>query len=368
MDMGFVQFRLILLTFSIALLCMATACEKSHEVRSSAVPSGISKNEESKGDKVPHKKKIKIGFSMDTLEEERWLKDRDLFKEAVENLGAEVEILAANGDDALQISQAETLISQGVDLLVVVPHNAEATAAIVKKAHLAGIKVISYDRLVKNADIDLYISFDNEKVGELQAEAITSLVPKGKYVYIGGAITDNNAILLKKGVFNVLQPYIDRGDITVVYDQWTQDWLPANAFTNMQAALKANKNQIDAVIAANDATAGAVIKALKAQGLDGKIPVAGQDAELAAAQRIVEGTQTMTVYKPIKVLADAAAKIAVKMAKGEEVPAGKRVNNGKIEVPSVLLMPTAVNQSNMDETIIRDGFHSREDVYRNVGK
>lgn len=368
MDLSVVQARLIWLIFTIAILCMATACEREHEVRGTAVSTEISQNEDIDVDKMTSSDKIKIGFSMDTLEEERWLKDRDLFKEAVEKLGAEVEILAANGDDALQISQAETLISQGVDLLVVVPHNAEATAAIVNKAHLAGIKVISYDRLIKNADIDLYISFDNKKVGELQAETITKLAPKGKYVYIGGAVTDNNAHLFKKGVFNVLQPYIDRGDITVVYDQWTENWTPTNAFKNMQAALKANHNQIDAVIAANDATAGAVIKALAEQGLEGKIPVAGQDAELAAAQRIVEGTQTMTVYKPIRVLAKEAARIAVKMAKGENVFAGKRVNNGKIEVPSVLLLPTAVNQSNIDSTIIRDGFHSKEEVYKNEGR
>jgi D-xylose transport system substrate-binding protein len=364
MDRGFIQVRLILFLFIMALLCMATACEKGNEVRESVVPKETAQTEVTNGGTSISNEKIKIGFSMDTLEEERWLKDRDLFKEEVEKLGAEVEIMAANGDDALQISQAETLISQGVDLLVVVPHNAEATAAIVDKAHLAGIKVISYDRLIKNADIDLYISFDNEKVGEMQAEAITKLVPKGKYVYIGGAVTDNNAHLFKKGVFNVLQSYIDRGDITVVYDQWTENWAPTNAFKNMQAALIANHNQIDAVIAANDATAGAVIKALEAQGLAGKIPVAGQDAELAAAQRIVKGTQTMTVYKPIKVLTKESAKIAVKMAKEEKVFTGKRVNNGKIEVPSILLLPTAVNKSNMDMTIIKDGFHSWEDVYK----
>ncbi|OLS39249.1 D-xylose ABC transporter substrate-binding protein [Bacillus sp. MRMR6] len=341
-----------------ALLGVTAACEKGDEIPEPAVSPGISQEANQAVEAM-----IKIGFSMDTLEEERWLKDRDLFKEAVEGLGAEVEILAANGDDALQISQAETLISQGVDLLVVVPHNAEATAAIVNKAHLAGIKVVSYDRLIKNADIDLYISFDNEMVGELQAREITELVPKGKYVYIGGAETDNNAHLFKKGVFNVLEPYIDRGDITIVYDQWTENWTPANAYKNMLDALKANDNQIDAVIAANDATAGAVIEALAAHGLAGKIPVAGQDAELAATQRIVQGTQTMTVYKPINVLAKEAAEIAVKMAKGEAVVAGSRVNNGKIEVPSLLLFPIAVNKSNIDETVIRDGFHSREQVY-----
>ncbi|KAA0544063.1 D-xylose ABC transporter substrate-binding protein [Bacillus sp. BGMRC 2118] len=309
---------------------------------------------------------IKIGFSMDTLLEERWIKDRDLFKKSIEALGAEVEILAAKGDDAVQIAQAETLINQGVDLLVIVPHNAEATAAIVSKAHLAGIKVIAYDRLVKNANIDLYVSFDNEKVGELQAEAITDLVPKGKYVYIGGAETDYNAHLFKKGVFNVLQPLIDKGDISVVYDQWTKDWTPFNAYENMLAALKANHNQIDAVIAANDATAGGVIRALDKEGLLGKVPVAGQDADLAAAQRIVEGTQTMTVYKPIEALSREAASLAVKLAKGEEIKTTRTMNNGKIEVPSVLLLPIRVDISNINDTIIADGFHSKEDVYQNV--
>jgi D-xylose transport system substrate-binding protein len=312
---------------------------------------------------VPNEDRIKIGFSMDTLEEERWLRDRDLFKTAVENFGAEVEILAANGDDALQVLQAETLISQGVDLLVVVPHNAEAAATIVKKAHLAGIKVLSYDRLIKNADIDLYVSFDNERVGELQAESITKLVPKGKYVYIGGADTDNNAHLLKKGVFNVLQPLIDNGDITVVYDQWTKNWLPSNAYANMQEALNANGGKIDAVIAANDATAGMAIQVLMEAGIAGDIPVAGQDAELAATQRIVEGTQTMTVYKPIPTLAEEAARLAVAMARGEYIDIDRKVNNGKVEVSSVLLSPIAVNRENIDETVIADGFHLEEDVY-----
>lgn len=309
---------------------------------------------------------IKIGLSMDTLQEERWQKDRDLFVAAAEKLGATVDVQAANSDDAKQIAQAENLISQGVDVLVVIPHNADATAAIVEKAHEAGIKVLAYDRLIKNSDLDLYVSFDNERVGEMQAEAIVKLVPKGKYVYIGGSETDNNAHLFKQGAFNILQPYIDSGDIEVVYDQFTKDWNPSNALANMENALTANNNQIDAVVAANDGTAGGVIQALAAQGLAGKIPVSGQDAELAASQRIVEGTQTMTVYKPIKALAETAAELAVKMAKGEELGADKVVNNGKIDVPSVLLDPISVDKTNIDDTVIADGFHSREDVYKNV--
>jgi D-xylose transport system substrate-binding protein len=306
---------------------------------------------------------IVIGFSLATLQEERWQRDRDMFVAAAEKLGAKVEVQAANNDEAKQIAQAENLISQGVDVLVVVPQNAEATASIVEKAHEAGIKVLAYDRLIRNADVDLYVSFDNERVGEMQAEAIVKLVPKGKYVYIGGAETDNNAHLFKKGAFNILQPLIDKGDIEVVYDQWTRDWNPANALANMENALTANNNQIDAVVAANDGTAGGVIQALAAQGLAGKVPVSGQDAELAAIKRIVEGTQTMTVYKPIRALAEKAAELAVQLAKGESVETNATVNNGKIDVPSVLLDPIAVDKTNIEETIIADGFHSREDIY-----
>lgn len=359
-----VVIRLIIVLF--ALNVILASCDKPNQKLDEALNTPELSQDESEEKTSPNTEKIRIGFSMDTLEEDRWIRDRDLFKEAIEALGAEVVIMEANGDDALQIAQAETLISQGVDLLVVVPHNAYATSAIVNKAHSAGIKVISYDRLIKNANIDLYVSFDNELVGELQAKAITELVPRGKYVYIGGAVTDNNAHLFRKGVYNVLQPLIDNGDITVVYDQWTTDWNPANAYLNMKAALEANNNQIDAVIAANDATAGGVIEALTEQGLAGKIPVAGQDADLAALQRIVEGTQTMTVYKSITKLTEAAAQLAIDLAKGNEIEADRKITNGKTEVPSVLLSPVAVNKENIAETIIADGFHSRKDIYKNI--
>jgi len=373
--------RLLVLGLLLMLVCIATACDNGNGGSSRSLTgqvatkgtgeaagfnTGVSAvdNGGSVNDKM--KKRIRIGFSMGTLLEERWQKDRDLFKAAAEALGAEVVIMAADGDDAHQILQVEMMISQGIDILVIVPQNADTTAAIVQKAHAFGVKVLSYDRLVKNSNIDLYVSFDNEQVGELQAQAITRLVPKGKYVYIGGADTDNNAHLFKKGVFNVLQPLIDRGDITIVYDQWTKDWTPVHALENMMDALSANGSDIDAVIAANDATAGGVVEALQLRGLAGKIPVAGQDADLAAAQRIVEGLQTMTVYKPIKQLADKAAALAVRLARGESIGADRKVNNGKIEVPSVLLSPIAVDKSNIDDTIIADGFHSRDDVYRSV--
>lgn len=311
--------------------------------------------------------KIVIGMSMDTLKEERWQKDRDIFTEKVQELGGEVKVLAANGDDATQLSQAEQLISQGVDVLVVIAHNAEATAPIVEKAHKEGIKVIAYDRMINNAEVDYYISFDNVRVGELQAQAVTAAAQKGNIVYIGGADTDNNAHMFKEGAMNVLKPLEEKGDIKIVYDQFSKDWKPEEALKNMENALTANKNDVQGVVAANDATAGGAIQALTAQGMAGKVPVSGQDADLAAVQRIAEGTQLMTVYKPIKSIATKAAEMAVSAAKGENIGTDKTVNNGKIDVPSVLLDPIPVDKSSLN-TVIEDGFHKLEDVYKNVPK
>lgn len=310
--------------------------------------------------------KIKIGFAMDTLKEERWQRDRDLFKAKVESLGAECLVQACQGDDALQVSQAENLISQGVNLLVVVPHNAGAASTIVEMAHAANIPVISYDRLITDADVDLYISFDNVKVGELQAKYITGLVPKGNYAYIGGAPTDNNATLFRQGAMNIIQPLIDKGDIKLVTDQMSDDWKPEKAQANMENALTKNSNAIDAVVCANDGTAGGAIQALAEQKMDGKIPVSGQDAELAACMRIVEGKQAMTIYKPVKPLAEKAAQIAVEWANGTKPVADQKINNKKIDVPSILLEPVQVDKNNMKETVIADGWHKEEDVYKNV--
>ena len=340
--------------------CTPSSEEQDQANQQTNIVEADDENHENEGNE-----RLKIGLSMDTLEEERWEKDRDMFVEAIEALGAKIEVKTANGNDALQISQAETLISQGIDLLVLVPHNAEAAATIVGKAQMAEIPVISYDRLVKNANIDLYISFDNEKIGILQAETMVELVPKGNYVYIGGPATDNNAHLMRNGVYSVLQPYIAQGDITVVYDQWTDGWLTVNAKNNMMAALEANHNQIDAVIAANDATAGAVHETLVKYGLSGQVPIVGQDAELLGLHRIISGDQAMTVYKSIKDLASQAADIAVRMAKGEEIETDRTINNGKKDVPTVLLTPIAVTKDNIEETVIADGFHRAEDIYQN---
>jgi D-xylose transport system substrate-binding protein len=250
-------------------------------------------------------------------------------------------------------------------VLVVVPHNAKTTATIVESAHKMGVPVIAYDRLIADADLDYYVTFDPTKVGELQAEYALANKPKGNYVLIGGAPTDNNALLVRKGQLNILQPSIDKGDIKVVADQWAKDWQAVEALKIMENALTRNHNQVDAVVVSNDGTAGGALQALGEQKLLGKVLVTGQDADLAACQRIVAGSQTMTIYKPIEALATKAADLAVKLAKKEAVTEPTRpVNNGKKDVPSILLDSIAVDKANLDATVIKDGYHKREDVYK----
>ncbi len=313
------------------------------------------------------RKKIRIGFSMDTLKEERWHRDRDLLVKRAGELGAEVLVQAANGNDALQNSQAENMLTQGVDVLLVAPHNGKTAAMIVEAAHRAGVPVIAYDRLINDADVDLYMSFDNERVGEMQAEYLVARRPRGNYVVIGGAPTDNNALLYHEGQKKVLEPFVSRGDIRIVSDQWARDWLAVEALKIMENALTRSDNRVDAVVAANDGVAGGAIQALAEQNLAGSTLVSGQDAELSACQRIAAGTQSMTVYKPIERLAFKAAEVAVKMARRQpHGEATRGISNGKIDVPSILLPPVAVDKDNLVSTVIADGYQKLEDVYRDV--
>jgi len=344
--------------------CVGQTAEKKGDVTSASESIDAAKSEAT----TETKKGIIIGLSMATLQEERWQKDRDLFVAKAKELGAEVLVQSANGDENLQNSQAENLITQGIDVLVVIPQNGETAAAIVDAAHKAKIKVIAYDRLIKNCDLDYYISFDNVKVGEIQADAIVKKYPKGNYVLIGGSPTDNNAKLVREGQMNILKPYIDKGDIKIVADQWADGWKPEIALKHVENALTANNNDVAAVVTSNDGCAGGAIQALAEQKLAGKVGVPGQDADLAACQRIVEGTQTVTVYKPIKMIAAKAAEMAVAAAKGENIAADKKTNNDKIDVPSVLLTPLAVDVSNINDAVIKDGWQKLEEVYKNVPK
>ena len=310
---------------------------------------------------------VRIGFSMDTLKEERWQRDKALVEQRCKEVGAECEVQVANGDDAVQTKQCDNLLTKGVDVLIVAPHNGQVAASIVEAAHRQNVPVISYDRLIRNSDVDLYVSHQVVRIGQMQAQYALDKVPKGNYVLIGGSPTDNNAILLRDGQMNILKPAIDRGDIKVVSDQYAKEWKAEEALRITEDALTKTNNDIQAIVASNDGTAGGAISGLPPQ-LAGKVLVTGQDAALDAVQRIVEGKQTMTIYKPIIPLAYSAVDSAVKLARGEKVEAKDKVNNGKIDVPSILQEPIVLDKNNVMTTVIKDGYHKMEDVYKNVPK
>ncbi len=309
-----------------------------------------------------------IGLSMDTLKEERWQGDRDMFITRARELGAEVLVQSANSDDSRQLRDVEALISRGVDALVIIPHNGAAMAKAVELAHAARIPVLAYDRLITGCDLDLYMTFDNVKVGELQARFLVDRLAtagggKKRLVRIYGSKTDNNAALFKQGQDNVLDPLLRSGALEVVHEDWAQDWKPENAKRIANAAISKAGREIDAILASNDGTAGGAIQALLEEGLAGKVLVTGQDAELAACQRIVAGTQAMTIYKPLSRLASQAAEVAVKLARRQPVVAKAEIDNGAIKAPSVLLDVISVTKENMRETVVADGFHLADEIF-----
>ncbi|WP_245200124.1 D-xylose ABC transporter substrate-binding protein [Herbaspirillum sp. LeCh32-8] len=306
-------------------------------------------------------KNPKIGFSIDDLRVERWARDRDFFTAAAEKLGAKVYVQSADASEARQISQIENLISRGVDVIVIVPFNATVLTNTIKEAKKAGIKVLSYDRLILNADVDAYISFDNEKVGEMQAEGVVKAQPKGNYYLLGGSPTDNNAKMFRAGQMKVLQPLIDKGDIKVVGQQWVKEWNPTEALSIVENALTANNNKIDAIVASNDGTAGGAIQALAAQKLAGKVPVSGQDADIAAVKRVIAGTQTMTVYKPLKLIASEAAELSVHLARNEKPTYNAQYDNGVKKVDTILLKPILLTKSNVN-ILVQDGFYTQAQI------
>ncbi len=313
------------------------------------------------------KDKIVIGFAMDTLVHERWLRDRDIFVAKAKELGAEVILQIAYSDGREQEKQVQYLLDQGIDVLVLVPHDAVTAASMVKKAKDRGVKVISYDRLVKNADVDLYISFDNIKVGELMGEAALNQTPAGNYLLLNGSESDNNSAMFREGYLNMLNQGIQDGNISIAGETWVVDWLYENALAYMQRALDSDQ-KIDAIIAGNDTLASAAINVLTEKRLAGSVTVVGHDADLDGCQRVVEGTQCATIYKPIDIEATKGAEFAVALAKGRLVQANDTINDGRYNVPFYKIEPILVTKDNMMDTVIKDQFHRMEDVYMNIPK
>ncbi|MCW3012378.1 MAG: sugar transporter substrate-binding protein, partial [Solirubrobacterales bacterium] len=271
------------------------------------------------------------------------------------------------GDKSTQQQQAEQAITNGAKVLLLVNLDSGSGAAIAANAKSQGVKVIDYDRLTLDTDAqDYYVSFDNEKVGELQGQGLADCLgdKQGAQVAVlNGSPTDNNATLFKKGYDSVINPKFESGDWKEVADQSVPDWDNQRALTIFEQMLQKADNKVDGVLAANDGLANAAISALKQRKLD-QIPVTGQDATLEGIQNILAGDQYMTVYKAIKAEADAAAKLAIALARGEEPPSG--LVNGESDdesrkVPSVLLTPEKITRENISK-VIEDDFLKREDV------
>ncbi len=306
---------------------------------------------------------IKIGMTFDSFILERWQRDRDVFVAKSKELGAEVNVQNANGDLKEQITQIEYFINKKVDVIVIIAIDSGEVSQAVAKAKKAGIKVIAYDRLILNAGVDLYISFDNEKVGAFMAEYLKKSLPAdGKILMLCGPLTDNNVSLVMEG----FQKGIEGTNLSVIGTEHAAGWHAetAFAFTNEYLMLQ---SKFDGIMCGNDNLAGQAVKALAERRLAGQIYVVGQDADLDACQRIVEGTQSMTVYKPVEKLASLAAEYAAAMAKGERLETKDTFFDGTKDVPYVKLEPIAVTKDNMDEVIVGD-YHLEEDVYLNIPK
>ncbi len=308
--------------------------------------------------------KVLIGFSLGTLKEERWLKDRDILVAKVKELGADIIVQNANNDDQDQMKQVKYLLEQDIDVLIIVPNDLEKASSAVELAKRQGVKVISYDRLVLKSNADLYISFDNEKVGELMAEYILGKVQQGNVLIVNGAKRDHNTKIIKQGYDKVLNDKVKNGSIEIIAEEWADNWMKEYAFEETVKAIQEGKH-IDGIIAGNDSLAEGTIEALSEHRMAGKVSVVGQDADLSACQRIVEGTQLMTVYKPIEKLAGETARLAVMLAKGEPLNIEKTIYDGKYDIPYFELEPIPVDKENIDTTIIKDGFHMKEEIYRN---
>ena len=311
--------------------------------------------------------KIVIGFISESMTVQRWIRDREIFVGRAEDLGAEVIVQNAYEDSERQKEIGIDMVKKGVDVIVIVPWDKDSLTDLVRYAQANNVKVIAYDRLIRDANVDLYISFDNYQVGYLMAQAAVADKPTGNYVILNGPHTDNNCYLINEAVYDVLEPYTERGSINIVGETWIEAWRDEASYEFI-SSLISNGTHIDAIIAADDRLSEGAINALSENRLAGSVYVTGQDAELAACQRIVEGTQHMTVYKPIRVLAEGAAEIAVRMAEGKELGDVETIFDGTYDVPYIFYLIRPVNKQNMVEEIINDGFYEKERVYQNVPK
>ena len=313
---------------------------------------------------------VRIGFSMDSLVVERWQRDRDAFLDEARINGVEVILRTANERLEVQREQLLELGQSEIDVLVVVPNHAEELSETVESIRDRGVPVLAYDRLVRNTPIDAYISFDNQGIGSMMAEAVLGELEsreeeESTVLVINGALNDYNSIMINRGIVTSLTPRIDSGRVEMLDSLWLQTWRNEEAREAIEDAFD-RFDRISGVIAANDLIADAVVRSAAARGIAGELLVSGMDGNLAAVQRVAEGTQLMTIYKPVEDLARRAVHAAIELAETGTVETDEVIHNGRVEVPFIRLAPVMVSQENILDTVIADGFHSYDDVFRNV--
>ena len=313
---------------------------------------------------------IRIGFSMDSFVVERWHRDRDGFLRAAGNYGAQVLLRSANEDVEVQRQQLIELSHQNIDVLVVIPNDSEKLSDVIEQIRSRGIPVLAYDRLIRNTPIDGYVSFDNQGIGTLMAEAVVAAVQDkvdgtGSILVLNGALPDYNSFMINRGIVTYLRPHIERGSIRLLDSLWLQSWRNEEARDAIESAYS-RFDYIDGVIAANDLIAEAVVHSAAVRGHAGRLVVSGMDGDLAAVQRVAEGTQLMTVYKPVELLAARALEAAIELVDGPLIHYSEIIFNGSNDVPYIQLEPVVVTQESIMATVVADGFHCYEDVYRNI--
>jgi D-xylose transport system substrate-binding protein len=310
-------------------------------------------------------KSIKVGFLFNNMKVERYKKEQVFFTDKLKQLGGEAIVLSADYDEVLQMKQAEDLIKQGIKVLVLNAVNFNTAGAIVRFAHKNNIKVIAYDRLISNCDLDYFVSFNMEKVGQFMAEYVTKLKPEGKYIILGGDQVDKNAIFINKGQMQVLDPYIKSGKIKMLYHIFIEKWSEAGAKFEMRRFLNLSAEIPDVIVASNSALASGAVKALKEFKLEGKVLITGQDADLINCVNIVKGLQTMTVFKRYILEAHKAAELAMLIAKGEKITESTvPFPNGYKDVPAFLFDPMVVDINNLRTTVVADGIQKESDIYK----
>lgn len=308
---------------------------------------------------------IVVGFSLGTLMEDRWIRDRDILMSKASLLGIKVIVTNANTDSELQYKQVTQMLEQGIDVLVIAPNDSMNEAKCVEAAKEKNVPVISYDRLVYNSDVDVYISFDNTQVGVIMASYLVEQVPVGGYMIVSGSENDSNSKMIYDGAMSVLEPYIEENKINIVAQTWVDGWIRESAYDFLSKELKKNNNEVNAIICGNDSLAWGAIDALSEARIAESVKVVGQDADLVACQRVANGKQSLTVYKPIKNLVEKTVEICLQLVNKEKIVGEGTINNGTHEVPYIYIDVEAVTIDTIDDTVIKDGFHQYEDIYQN---